>query len=216
MSSEDREALPVTATEAVVAHYERQLAVHGATAQGMNWKDTASQRLRYEVLLDVCDCSGKSLHEVAAGAGHLLDLLGQRGVAVDYSGSDRSARMVAAARARHPGGVFERRDVLALPDRPSYDLVLGSGLFHVKLDTPSVQWQAFMEQAIASMYGACRYAVAFNAMSNRVDYRVPELHYTNVEQMLAFCRRLTPHVVLRHDYPLYEFSLYLYKDTPGV
>ena len=59
----------------VVDHYEAQLLRFGASARGMDWKDEASQRLRFDVLCDVCDLRGKSVHDVGSGAGHLLDYL---------------------------------------------------------------------------------------------------------------------------------------------
>ena len=73
----------------VVSHYEAQLQRHGATARGMDWKDEASQRLRFDVLRGVRDLEGKSLYEVGAGAGHLFGYLAELGVAVDYTGCDQ-------------------------------------------------------------------------------------------------------------------------------
>ena len=99
-------ARDAAADDPVVAHYEQQLARHGATAQGMDWKDDASQRLRFAVLCDVADLAGRSVHDVGAGAGHLLDYLQEQGIAADYSGSDASRAMVAAARGRHPDVSF--------------------------------------------------------------------------------------------------------------
>ena len=102
---------------AVVAHYEGKLDRHGPTAQGMDWKDEGSQRLRFAVLCDVCPLTGRSVHEGGAGAGHLADYLVERGIAANYSGSDLSGSMVSAARRLHPQVVFEQRDILEDPPR---------------------------------------------------------------------------------------------------
>lgn len=199
--------VPPAARRAVAEHYERRLAEHGATARGMDWKDEASQALRFRMLCAVCDLSGRSVHEVGAGAGHLLDHLREHGIACDYSGSDLSPAMVAAAKQRHPDAGFAVLDPLdgALPRA---DVVVCSGVFHVKLDAEDEAWWEFVEAMLRRMWSACRVAIAFNLITDQVDFRVPELFYADPERTLAFCRReLSRHVALRHDYPLYEYTV---------
>jgi len=213
-----RGAPPATADRlkrSVVEHYEARLREHGPTARGMDWKDEASQRLRFEVLCGFGDLSGRSVHEVGAGAGHFYDFLRERGIAAEYSGSDLSEAMVEAARARHPGVPFERRDVLEGPAAPSWDVVVCSGLFHVKLYHAEAAWRAFVEAMIRRMLTLCRVGIAFNLMSDRVDFRADNLYYSNPCDMLDFCLRTTGRfVVLRHDYPLHEYTVYVYRSAP--
>ena len=194
----------------VVAHYERQLQRHGPTAMGMDWKDERSQELRFEMLCAVGELDGKSVHEIGAGAGHLCDFLRSRGIAADYSGSDLSADMVEVARRLHPDISFEQRDVLGEAAPGSYDFLLCSGLFHVKLDSGDADWRSFVKSAVRRMYEMCRESIAFNMMSDQVDYRSELLYYSNPREMLDFCRReLSRSVVLRDDYPLHEYTIYV-------
>ncbi len=199
--------------QSVVAHYESRLREHGPTARGMDWKDEASQRLRFRVLCEVCDLAGLSVHEVGAGAGHLLDYLVAREIDARYSGSDLSAEMVEAARKLHPEVPFHRRGALEAASDSEYDVLLCSGLFHVKLDSDDSEWRGFVEAVIRRMYASCRVAIAFNLMSDHVDYRAPELYYANPGEILDFCRReVSRYATVRHDYPLYEFTTYVYRD----
>lgn len=212
-----RPAGPVSSAlkQAVVDHYEAQLRSHGPTARGMDWKDAASQRLRFQLLCEVCDLEGKSVHEIGAGAGHLYDYLRERGIGALYSGSDLSQAMVDAARRLHPGVPFERRDLLLDPPSELHDVVVCSGVFHVKLQHPEAEWRRFVEAALRRMYESCRVAIAFNLMSDRVDFRSDRLYYANAGEMLDFCRReLSRFVTLRHDYPLYEYTVYVYREAP--
>ena len=183
---------PVAAPDAlerpVIEHYERQLAAYGPTARGMDWRDEASQTLRFDVLCAVLPLEGLSVHEVGAGAGHLLDPLQARGIAADYSGSDLSLAMLEQARRRHPGARFEHRDVLDPLPRPC-DVVLGSGLFHVKREASEESWRQFVERAVQAMFASCRRAIAFNLMSDQVDYRSPDLYYAHPGEVLDSCRR---------------------------
>jgi SAM-dependent methyltransferase len=202
-----REALK----RSVVAHYEARLREHGPTARGMDWKDERSQALRFAMLVDGLELAGRSLHDVGCGSGELYAFLRERGLAVDYRGSDLSAEMVAAARARHPGVTFERADLLADQLAPS-DVLVTSGLFHVKLATTDADWGAFVHDMLRRMFALCRSSLAFNLMSDQVDFRVPELHYTSPAETLGFCQReLSRHVRLRHDYPLHEYTVHVLR-----
>jgi hypothetical protein len=202
---------------AIVEHYEGQLRRHGPTAQGMDWKDEASQRLRFEILCGVGDLDGRTVCEVGAGVGHLYDFLRDRGIAADYHGIDLSAEMVAAARRRHPSVSFEQRDILRDLPAATYDVVLCSGLFHVRLEHSDADFALFVRESVRRMYAMCRIAIAFNLMSDQVDFRSPRLFYADAGAMLDFCRReLSRFVVLRHDYPLYEHTIYVYRHAPGA
>lgn len=205
-----------TVVDPVRAHYEASLRAHGATARGMDWKDEASQRLRFDVLCDVCPLGGRTLHEVGAGVGHLYDHLRERGVDAEYSGSDVSPAMVAAARARLPDVAFERRSVLDPAPAGAWDVVVASGVFHVKLDADDAAWARFVHAGLERMWDACRVAIAFNLMTDQVDHRVPALYYSSPAAMLDHCRRrLGRHVVVRHDYPLFEYTVYVYRGPRG-
>jgi SAM-dependent methyltransferase len=199
----------------VVAHYEARLREHGPGARGMDWKDERSQRLRFAMLLDGLELAGRSLHDVGCGSGELYAYLEERGLAVDYRGSDLSAEMIAAARARHPRATFERADLLADELAPA-DVLVTSGLFHVKLAAPDEAWGSFVRDMLRRMFALARHAIAFNLMSDQVDFRVPELHYTSPAETLAFCQReLSRHVRVRHDYPLHEYTVHVRRAPTG-
>jgi SAM-dependent methyltransferase len=196
----------------VVAHYEACLREHGPTARGMDWRDERTQSLRFEMLLDGLALTGRSLHDVGCGAGHLRDHLLQRGLETAYSGSDLSEHMVAAARRRHPGVAFERRDLLAGENGP-HDFLVTSGLFNVKLGAAEDAWAELVRDMLRRMFALARHAIAFNLMSDQVDFRIPELYYCPPAEMLAFCQReLSRHVRLRHDYPLHEYTVHVLRE----
>ena len=179
----------------------------------MDWKDAASQWLRFAILCDVCDLNGKCIHEVGAGAGHLLDFLDQRRIAADYSGSDLSAAMVDAAHQRHPKTPFSQWDILAESQLPTFDVLMCSGLFHVKLDHDESVWRSFVWAMVRRMYELCKVGIAFNMITDQVDFKIENLYYSNPGETVDFCRRqLSRFVTLRHDYPLHEYTVYVYRN----
>jgi SAM-dependent methyltransferase len=197
----------------VVDHYERQLRRHGPTARGMDWKDEASQELRFALLCEVADLEGRSVAEIGCGAGHLADFLQRRGIEAHYFGFDLSEEMVAAAKGRRPELRFQCLDILRDPLPEQYDVVLCSGLFHVKLDREEGEWREFVHEMLRRMYEASRLAIAFNLMTDQVDFRSPDLYYSAPGETLDFCRTsLSRFVALRHDYPLYEYTTYVFRE----
>jgi SAM-dependent methyltransferase len=196
----------------VIEHYEDALRRKGPVAEGMDWADERSQRLRFAVLAGVCDLDGKRVHELGAGAGHFHDFLAERGVRAEYSGSDVSPAMVEAARRLHPGVPFEVRDVLLEPVADTYDVVLCSGVFNVMTVTPESAWKEYVHAVLRRMFAMCTEAMAFNAMTDQVDFRSERLFYSSPGETADFCRReLSRHVVVRHDYPLFEYTVYVYR-----
>jgi SAM-dependent methyltransferase len=204
--------VPAALTRRVVAHYEERLASHGPTAQGMDWKDEASQRLRFAVLCEVTALAGKTVCDVGCGVGHLYDHLQAAGTVTSYRGIDLSSQMIDAARRRLPAVPFECRDVLRDDATGMADVVLSSGVFHVKLEHDDAAWWDFVTAMLRRLWGMSREALAFNLMSDEVDFRSPVLFYAKAADVLAFCRReLSRWMVLRHDYPLHEYTVYVYR-----
>lgn len=196
----------------VVSHYEARLREHGPTARGMDWKDEESQRLRFSILCEVAELSERSIYEVGTGAAHLCTYLQQEHSTAVYSGCDLSPEMVEAARRLHPGAEIEVRDILLERPADRYDFVVCSGVFHVKLEAPDSQWRDYTFDVIRRMYAMCKVAIAFNLMTDRVDFRADGLFYADPGEILDFCRsELSRYVTLRHDYPLYEFTTYVYR-----
>ncbi len=197
-------------------YYERALAEFGDDPRGVNWRDRQSQELRFQILSEVGDLSGRRLHDVGCGLGHLQSWLRQRQPDVDYVGSDISEKMIAAAKARaHDNAVFYVADILNDRQQASWmraDYIINSGVFTVKSTVPEKQWRMFVHSMVRSMFGLAEKGIAFNLMTSFVDYRDDHLFYEDPGAILEFCvSELSRKVVIRHDYPLWEYVVYVYK-----
>jgi cyclopropane fatty-acyl-phospholipid synthase-like methyltransferase len=82
----------------VERYYSAKVTQHGATPAGVDWNSSASQTLRFEQLLKVCNTDAPfSLTDFGCGYGALADYLGQRGVRCTYRGYDVSPAMIEEA-----------------------------------------------------------------------------------------------------------------------
>lgn len=195
----------------VAGYYERQLAKHGPTSRGVDWKDDASQTLRFEVLAELCpDLLDASVLDFGCGVGALLSFLETRGFRGSYHGFDISSEMIDAARASHPGpaGTWSTE----LPAGREFDYVIASGLFNVRLEHSAEAWEAYVTVTLDRMMGLAGRGMAFNFLTGFSDaeFMRADLYYADPGRWLNHClSHYGRRVRLEHDYPLYEFSVYV-------
>ena len=104
---------------------------------------------------------------------------------------------------------FDERDILerSYPEN-SFDYVCISGIFNHRLTDN----EGFLKRMLSAAYRTGVRGVAANMTTDRVDYRDDELYYFNPERVLRFCLSLSRRVFLRHDYPLYELTVFIYRE----
>src|SRR5438874_586685 len=129
---------------AVATYYTGRLREHGTTPRGVDWNSTESQERRFEQLLRVCDPSEPVvLGDYGCGYGALYAHLLNAGFDGGYRGFDIAPAMLEAARLRFDGDARPRfgmnEDVLA-----DANYVIASGVFNVKLQTPTADWEAYV------------------------------------------------------------------------
>ena len=62
------------------------------------------------------------------------------------------------------------------------------------------------------MFELCEKAVAFNVMTTKVNFFSNNLYYRNPAELLSWCmNEITPYFRLDHSYPLFEYTLYLFR-----
>jgi SAM-dependent methyltransferase len=197
------------------AYYEGTLAHFGDDPRGVNWKDAETQEIRFKVLKGIGDLSGKRIHDVGCGLAHFCNFLSENVPDCQYVGSDISQKMIEAAEARL-GDTVELHVADILDDPPAdwmeADYLVSSGLFAVRGRTSEEEWWKFVKTMAKRMFDLCRAGVAFNLMTSHVDYRENHLFYKHPGEALDFCiSELGRKAVIRHDYPLWEYMVYVYK-----
>lgn len=194
---------------AIIERYNERLAKLGETAQALGWRDAAQQRLRFEVLLGIGDCTGCDVLDIGCGFGDLYDFIRERGAAnVRFTGTDLNPALIEAAKRRYPDASFHATtDLTQFGDR-SQDYVFISGLFNFRINDNT----AFMHDVVREAFRISRRGVAFNLLGSHVDFQEPHLFYHREGDVFSFAKSLTRFVTLRADYPLYEFTVYLHRE----
>jgi SAM-dependent methyltransferase len=204
-------------TEALRRHYSERFAQHGATSEGVDWGPDASRMLlRYDkmlALLDAPSAAKPTLLDVGCGFGGLAGHAAARGLKIDYTGIDVAENMIEWARKNVPAARFECGDVLEQRFAQQFDYVVCSGILTQKLEAAGGDMDRYAARLIRRLFELCRRGAAFNVMTTKVNFFANNLYYRNPAEMLAWSMsEITPHVRIDHAYPLYEYTVYLYRE----
>ena len=202
----------------IVAACEADLAQYGDTFLGMGWtKRQEDADTRYRVMLEVVRAQpGEriTLLDFGCGASHLYEYMRKHGMGhIDYGGLDLSEKYLAFAKRKFPTLPYYHLDVLdddaALP---TFDYVVMNGIFNYKGDQSYDEMLAYFRRLLSVMFAKSKVGLAFNVMSKQVDWERDDLFHLPFDEIASFLtKHLSRHFVIRHDYGLYEYTVYLYR-----
>jgi SAM-dependent methyltransferase len=195
------------------AYYTGKLRDFGPTPRGVDWNSEESQAIRFEQLARVLpEGSNYSVLDYGCGYGAFLDFLHARDRYPSYTGFDVSEAMIASAQALHAKNerAFFTADAPAL--QPA-DFVVASGIFSVKMDVATREWENYVGTTIERMHVLSRKGFAFNLLTSYSDPERmrPDLYYAKPARYFDLCEGYSRWVALLHDYGLYEFTLIVRK-----
>lgn len=201
------------------AHYLKTFLQSGATPRGVDWEEPGKAALRHEAMLQLipaAELSGHvpvSLLDVGCGYGAFYEFLHERRISnIRYTGIDLVDHMVRFADGHFKGATFLTGDVLEMPlAEKSFDYVIANGVFTQKLHASDDEMDQFVLAVIKRMFALCRKGLAFNVMTTLVDFENPENYYRHPGAMVDLTSELTRSFRLNHSYPLYEFTMSLYR-----
>jgi SAM-dependent methyltransferase len=198
----------------VESYYSEKIAVHGATARGVDWNSPDSQRLRFVQLLKLTDHSQPfTINDYGCGYGALADYLKGEGYAFQYWGFDISPQMIAKAAELH-AGMRELTFLSKKHDLNEADYTVASGIFNVKLQVSSIEWESYVLRTLETISRLSIRGFAFNVLTKYSDpeFRRPDLYYADPSFFFDYCKtKFSRFVSLIHDYPLYEFTILVRK-----
>ena len=155
-----------------------------------------------------------SLLDFGCGSAGLLEHLIATGRtdAFSYVGHDVSRIYVDHCRTAFPDHRFTVGDVLAGAPIDPVDYVIANGVFTERLTLSEAEMFEFMTATVRRLFAAASIGIAFNVMSTIVDWQREDLFHVDPARMIDFVTSdLSRNFQLRHDYPLYEYTVYVYK-----
>jgi SAM-dependent methyltransferase len=204
----------------LVALCEAYLEEFGDTFQGVGWtKRPEFADRRYRIMLDVIPPEPRTpvtLLDFGCGASHMYEYIVRHGVAnVEYAGLDLSPKFLELSRRKHPHNTYYQLDILedASP-LPMFDYVVLNGIFNSRCDMAYSEMLEYWQRLVSAAFTKTRAALAFNVMSTQVDWERPDLFHLPFDVAAAFVSEgMSRRFVIRHDYGLYEYTMYVYRES---
>lgn len=203
-------------SETLRQHYSQKFAEHGASSEGVDWgSNEANLLLRYKKMLDVLrdPSSTPTLLDVGCGYGGLLTYAAEQNIELQYTGIDVSQNMIEWAQANQATGTFIVGDFIEHDFATQFDYVVCNGILTQKLETAGLAMDQFAAQLIRKMFALCKVGIAFNVMTTKVNYFSNNLYYRNPAELFSWClSEISSHLRLDHSYPLYEYTLQIFRE----
>lgn len=204
----------------IVTYCEGFLDRYGDSHLGVGWtKKKEYADLRYRVMLDALRPHWQRPLEIldfGCGLAHLKNYMEDTGIeGLTYTGLDLSDKFLAASRAKFPETTFLQVDLMqpgaAIPE---YDFIFLNGIFNSRGTNSDAEMTDYMQTLLRNVWKFTRKGFAFNLMSKYLDWERDDLFHMPFDPVAAFLdREISRHFVVRHDYGLFEYTVYVYR-TP--
>lgn len=203
--------------QSIIRHYEQCLEKFGDTHQGVDWPNAEGAARRYRIMLDLVKPAAgeQTLLDFGCGASHLYQYMLERQIpGLRYLGLDASPAFCELSASKYPDNRYVCADVLAQPELlPEADYVVMNGVFTEKRNLSFNDMYDYMRRLLVVVFGKVRRGMAFNVMSKQVDWERDDLFHMPIGMLTDFiATSLARHYVVRNDYGLYEYTVYVYKE----
>ena len=194
-----------------IERYAQRFQTFGNDPKTLGW-DKGKQDIRFEVLTSQYDFENKSILDIGCGFGDLNKVLVRRTKNYSYVGIDLVDVLIKEAGENYHGDniIFENSNILEYCPGRSFDYAISSGIFNHKL-TGKNNYD-FIEAVIEKSLSLVKDGIAFDFLSDKVDYEYEHTFHSSPERILTIAYKYSRNIILRNDYMPFEFSLFIFKD----
>ncbi len=198
--------------ENIIQRYNTRFAKYGYDIRTLASGTEERRRIRFQVLCEIGLTEGCSVLDIGCGFGDFYTYLREHNIEVQYVGYDINPKLIEVAREKHHSAKFAVKDIQTSPF-PDFDFIVSSSAFNLRLSEQDNY--VFVEDILKVCYVHAKHGIAIDFLSSYVDFESPEAFHYSPERVFSIAKKITKRVCLRHDYPLYEFCIYLYPDFQG-
>ena len=214
MSSDwDENIFPAQERLDTISKYQSNYERYGYSPRSLGW-DKGKQDIRFDILTRFFSLKGKRILDIGCGFGDLnICLQAHYGDDYTYLGVDLVESFILDAQARYSSDKvnFKCCDFVSNWNLlGEFDVVLASGIFNHKFT--KADNKLFVSDVIKKSFALAAEGVAFDFLSDKVDFMHAHTFHSSPEEVLSLGYSLTRNVVLRNDYFPFEFAIRLLKD----
>jgi SAM-dependent methyltransferase len=199
----------------IAEHYKKCFEDHGDNHLGVDWPKYEDTLTRYKVMLDLINENNKSsLLDFGCGLGHLYKFIlnEKKENEIVYSGLDINKKFYDHCIKKYPEVNFFLKDININDEIPNFDYIVCNGTFTEKRDLSYEEMFDFMSNTLKTLWLKTNKGISFNVMSKLVDWERDDLFHVSMDEIGLFLKNnLSKNFVIRNDYKLYEYTIYVYK-----
>lgn len=205
----------------IVKHYENCLDKYGDSHLGVDWPNASDAQTRYRIMEECIFFNTNekfdkrlSILDFGCGASHFYEYLlnSKRIKDFEYIGVDLSPKFIDLCNRKYPDNQYYCYDILNYDPGETYDYIIANGVFTEKVTLTFDEMFDYFKKAILKLYNLSNKGLAFNVMSEQVDWKREDLFHLPFDSLAAFlCSNVTRKFIFRNDYGLYEYTVYIYK-----
>ncbi len=198
----------------IIERYDERLKTYGATIEALASGSDDRRKMRFNILKEIGISEGDSVLDLGCGFGDLFAYFKEIGLNVKYTGIDINPAIIENAKIRFPEIDFRVVDIQEASIE-NFDYVVSTSSFNLKLLNEDNY--SFIENLLRKCYAVAQKGVAMDFLSSYVDFKgnPEQAFYYSPEKMFSIAKTITKRVCVRHDYPLFEFCIYMYPDFQG-
>lgn len=203
-------------------HYSKTFKEYGDTAKGMDWQCENENILRFQILSGIFSLKNTDIHcsilDFACGTSAFYEFLksAPKFKNFSYTGLDINNELIDCARQKYPQNKYFLGDILHDTSiiKEKFDYIIINGLFTQKLDLSDSEMFSFWKDIISTLWNHCTNGIAFNSMSQFVDYKQDGNYHLDISLAGEFLKdNISKKFLIRNDYNLYETTFYILRDN---
>lgn len=197
--------------EKVIDRYTKRFKTYGYSPKTLGWFK-GKQDIRFHILTSHVNLENKAILDIGCGFGDLNRILKNKLNSYTYFGVDIVPALIEEGKKRYSGSniQFLCADFSELKIEPMFDYAIASGIFNFKLLHEDNYH--YIEHIIQKSLKLCTIGIAFDFLSDKVDYEYEETFHNSPEKILSIAYKYSRNIVIRNDYMPFEFSLFITKD----
>lgn len=197
----------------VLKEYNDAYEKYGYSPKTVLWGKAEKQDIRLEVLTSMYDFTNKKILDIGCGFGDLNKILMKKATGYQYLGIDINEKLVQKANEMNQDNTdinFIVGDFGEYEFQERLDYAVLSGTFAFSLQDKD-QYE-HVEDYIKKALEICNDGLAFNFVSDRVNFKVDGYYNYNVEKIISIAYKYSRNIVMRSDYMPFDFTIFIFKD----
>jgi SAM-dependent methyltransferase len=199
----------------IINWYSKQNFTGKSINEKLGWPKKRGFKVRYKVMSEIIKQKKNNMSVLDFGCGfsNLYEYeLKKKRFKVFYTGIDAVKSHVEYCNKRFPENDYYYTTLEKFKSKKKFDYIFANGVFTVKRELSQKDMILYTYSNLFKLFKLCKIGLAVNFMSINVDWKRKDLFHLSMDNLTDFVtKKLTRNFVIRNDYNLYEYTIYIYR-----